>query len=194
MLGNTATEVIDGSKYVATVSAINGYKILSVTVNMGGNDITSTAYSDGVITIDSVTGNIVITVTTEALPDTPEGPSYNNLADPTSAEWMDNYRITSTGVVEKRDGVTLVNTIPCVKGDTIRVKGMTNVIVAQYKNGVFHARITVTANSDQFGSPVVNGDYSQFTIAYEGVTSIRFYGNLSGTATDVIITKNEPIE
>ena len=60
---NTATSVEKDSSYTTTLTADAGYTLGDVTVTMGGTDITSTAYSNGVITISSVTGNIVITAT-----------------------------------------------------------------------------------------------------------------------------------
>lgn len=62
---NSATSVKEGTSYSATITASSGYRLKSVTVTMGGVDITNTAYSNGRINISSVTGNIVITVTTE---------------------------------------------------------------------------------------------------------------------------------
>ena len=50
-----------GEPYNTTLTANPGYELESVIVKMGGSDITSTAYSDGEITISAVTGNIVIT-------------------------------------------------------------------------------------------------------------------------------------
>ena len=58
--GATATY---GSEFSATLAADSGYTIASVTVEMGGVDITSTAYDAGAVTIDSVTGDIEITAT-----------------------------------------------------------------------------------------------------------------------------------
>ena len=55
------TSVKSGEPYNATLTANPGYELESVIVKMGGSDITSTAYSDGEITISAVTGNIVIT-------------------------------------------------------------------------------------------------------------------------------------
>lgn len=52
-----------GEAYSATLAAIEGYTLDTVTVTMGGNDITSTAYTDGVINIAEVTGNVYITAT-----------------------------------------------------------------------------------------------------------------------------------
>ena len=58
---NSTLSVTEGSSYYAELTAEDGYAIDSVTVTMGGLDITGTAYSDGVINIESVTGDIVIT-------------------------------------------------------------------------------------------------------------------------------------
>ena len=79
---NTAISVEEGSSYSANISANSGYKLKTVTVTMGGVDITNTAYSNGTITISSVTGNIVITVTTEVDTDVVVGniDSNNNIS------------------------------------------------------------------------------------------------------------------
>lgn len=59
---NTATTIYGGESYSATLTAsYSDYIITTVTVTMGGTDITSTAYSSGTISIANVTGNIVIT-------------------------------------------------------------------------------------------------------------------------------------
>lgn len=79
---NTATSIEEGSSYSANISANSGYKLKTVTVTMGGTDITNTTYSSGTITISSVTGNIVITVTTESDTDIVVGniDSNNNIS------------------------------------------------------------------------------------------------------------------
>lgn len=61
----TATK---GEPFTATIAAEDGYENLEVTVTMGGVDITATAYVNGQINIEAVTGEIVITATaTEAI-------------------------------------------------------------------------------------------------------------------------------
>lgn len=62
---NSATSVTHGTSYTATITANSGYTLdgATVSVKMGGTNITSTAYSNGVITIESVTGDIVVRVT-----------------------------------------------------------------------------------------------------------------------------------
>ena len=184
---NGVKDVVGGEGYSAIISANSGYKLSSVVVTMGGSPV---SVSSGVINIASVTGNIVITAVAEEA-----GPSYTNLAEPTSAEWLANHRITSNGVVEAHTGTTLVNTISCAEGDVIRVKGMTGIITGMYKSGVWYARKTVNATNfgDQVTEVILNGDYTEFTQVWPDVTSLRFYGALSGTANDVIITVNEEI-
>lgn len=61
---NSAESVVDGGSYTANLTADDGYTLdgASVSVVVNGEDVTDTAYSNGVITVHSVTGNVVITV------------------------------------------------------------------------------------------------------------------------------------
>ena len=65
---NDETEVVADSEYTTTLTADEDYTMDTVTVTMGGLDITETAYTEatGVVNIASVTGNIVITATATA--------------------------------------------------------------------------------------------------------------------------------
>lgn len=58
---NASASIQSGSAYSATLTPDTGYNIYSVTITMGGVDVTSTVYSNGEINIASVTGDIVIT-------------------------------------------------------------------------------------------------------------------------------------
>ena len=60
-INNSSSSINEGSSYSATLTANSGYALGTVTVTMGGNDITASAYSNGNINISSVTGNIIIT-------------------------------------------------------------------------------------------------------------------------------------
>ena len=62
---NTKTRISESKSYTTNITAQSGYSLLSVTVTMGGTDITSTAYSNGVVTIAEVTGDIVISATSD---------------------------------------------------------------------------------------------------------------------------------
>lgn len=63
-INNSTTFVVDGASYACNLTAHDGYTLdgAEVSVAMGGMDITSTAYSNGVINIASVTGDVDITV------------------------------------------------------------------------------------------------------------------------------------
>lgn len=61
---NNVTSVKKNASYVATITPATNYAISSITVTMAGNDITSSAVRGNNISITSVTGDIVITVTT----------------------------------------------------------------------------------------------------------------------------------
>ena len=61
---NNSNTISYNSSYSSIISANSGYEISSITVTMGGADITSSAVSGNNINISNVTGNIVITVNT----------------------------------------------------------------------------------------------------------------------------------
>ena len=63
---NDATGCNEGDSYTATLTADTDYSIDSVVVTMGGTDITNIAYSNGTITIASVTGDVLITASAHA--------------------------------------------------------------------------------------------------------------------------------
>lgn len=60
---NAATSIASGNAYAATITADEGYTLGTVTVTMGGDDISDTAVSGGAITIPAVSGAVVITAT-----------------------------------------------------------------------------------------------------------------------------------
>lgn len=61
---NSAVLVDANSTYTTTIRENDGYTLDTITVTMGGTDITSSAVSGTTITISAVTGNVAITVTT----------------------------------------------------------------------------------------------------------------------------------
>lgn len=72
---NSDLSVLAGSSYTATLSLDTDYENMQVTVMMGETDITSTAYSNGTITIAEVTGNLIIT----AIAPIPSDPDWEAL-------------------------------------------------------------------------------------------------------------------
>lgn len=124
---NAAASAVEGNRYQATIVADSGYSLGSVKVTMGGTDITSGVYSNGVILITSVTGEIVITATasaiaayTNVLPlaiDT-DGSVYNGKG------WKDQTRISSSGGDSSANGMSTTGYIPCKLGDVVRLRGI----------------------------------------------------------------------
>lgn len=60
---NTDTKAVLGHSYLGAITPDDGYTLGTATVTMGGTDVTASVYDDGIIVIDEVTGNIVITAT-----------------------------------------------------------------------------------------------------------------------------------
>ena len=116
---NSATTAVEGSGYTATLTADSGYELSTVKVTMGGTDVTSSVYSNGKITISSVTGDIVITaVSTEAV----VTPTYTNLVPTSLASgggsvynstgYKNGYRLNSSGTETALTGAACTGFIP----------------------------------------------------------------------------------
>lgn len=137
-----------------------------------------------------------------------------NLANPSSAEWVEKRRINSSNsIVEAYDGSVVANFIPCKNGDVVRVKGIdiayyqagpndggrTNMFYYKSDKSTVVNKIVVADNPSIF---VNSGDTWTFTVGngVSGDTStiayIRPFGRyMSGyTKNDVIITVNEEIK
>lgn len=210
---NTSANVKDGDSFSATLTANSGYELGTVVVTMGGLDVTSSAYSNGVISISSVTGNIVITATanTVALKYTNQLPisidSSGNVYNSTGYK-ADTY--LSYGAEGTRSGVYTSGFIPCKAGDTLYFKNCTiqaeqsNHRFGYYKSDKTHL-FTQNTTSAQLGSQagvtIVYGDDGKMAsitfdssgyFANNDLGYIRFCcGGLDETS---IVTVNEPIE
>ncbi len=146
--------------------------------------------------------------------------AFTNLADPTSSDWLVDYRL-STGGVSASSGPIVTNYIPCKKGDVIRVKGL-NIcqLIAGSDTNTNSRAHWLDANKSvifsnypaepSYGFIVTDGavykqafnwiytvgknaDGTYLSIA-DNIAYMRFCGALENTANDVIITVNEPIE
>lgn len=143
-ISNAQTSIADGEGYTATISAASGYTLDSVTVTMGGVDITSTAYSNGTITIAAVTGNVTITAVasmprTNMLPLATESDgtsiyptvSHSGL---TTVGYAEGYRIGSGGTESAASGKFVTGFIPVAKGNIVTFEGMSINGTAQDNN------------------------------------------------------------
>lgn len=75
-LDNTNTSIDYGNKYTCNISVNKGFIIGSAIITMGGTDVTSTVLKGNIITINSVTGDVIITVNCV---EEPANPVYGNI-------------------------------------------------------------------------------------------------------------------
>lgn len=95
---NSTKSIKKGSSYTTIVAANEGYNIKNISVVMGGTDISNTVIRGSNINIPNVTGNITITVTTEAIPVTPETLTISNITNITQQEKTEFYIDYSTNI------------------------------------------------------------------------------------------------
>lgn len=189
---NNQSSLVEGSAYSAEITANNGYTLdgATVSITMGGTDITATAYSNGAISIASVTGNVVITISAAE-----EQIEIINLANPQSAEWKSGYRINSSAQIVAQVNSQVTNLIPVAAGDTIRIKNAG-------KLDAYSAATFADANATQ-------GTKMEYTHTYDDATGVKTYlvtgashnyarfafltADVVGTVNDIIITRNQPI-
>ena len=121
---STVTSVTEETSHAETLTAATGYTLdgATVTVTMGGVDITASAYSNGVLTIPSVTGDIVITVVAVEIP-----PAYTNLL-PTAigtdgsiyngTGYKENARLSGSGTETTGTNIALTGFMPIGYGSS----------------------------------------------------------------------------
>lgn len=113
---NAAQSVDEYHSYVATLTANIGYAISSVSITMGGSDV-SQYYSNGTINIPSVTGNIVITATATEI-------VRENLL--TMNDGKINKRFNSSNTESNANGYFITDYFAYSGGGLRIVKGSTN--------------------------------------------------------------------
>lgn len=209
---NAETTVTEGDTYYATITASNGYVLdgATVVVKMGGTDVTSLYYANGIINIPDVSGNIEITITAAVYV-----PSYTNVLptalDPNtkSGVWDGiGYRngayVSSAKPFYGTDAACwCTGAIPISPSDVIYVKGTTLEgsgherlgAFSSYNGGCFWAKsytalsgmATVTKLGDKYYKIVLDPSHAN----YSGIGYIMF--SAQGTGNGVIVTKNEEI-
>ena len=175
---NQIAEVQENQPYSVGVTANSGYTIDSVTITMGGTDV-SGYYSDGTISIPNVTGNIVINVTASAV-------VRENLFDPANARY--NKRIGySDGGERALNGGLITNMIDITNIDTITVEGITEVEIvstvytleAYYSTGTFGQGFVGYKAHD---SATYFFDVASYKTAHPTATHIALYFGISTEA------------
>lgn len=209
---NDAVAAEDGTAYSATITAADGYTISSVTVTMGGTDITATAYNadTGVISIVAVTGDVVITAkATKAV-------SYHNLV-PTavdssgaSAPYTDGLMLGSNGATADNSPFTTTGFIPFDGGaNHIYRIGGENITWNEYGcriawyNADFSLKGSVTGY-DKIGASIyypTKVEDANAAAAFSTDINVSppqgaayFRVSAKGSGENLIITLDEPIE
>ena len=196
---NTSANIQNGKPYSTTLSADGDIK--SVTVTMNGIDITSSVYTNGTITIDSVTGNIVITAVAE------EVEKIVNLLD--TVGYTDGMRFSGSNGVEKADEVCMatgyIEVSNLKSGDHIYGWGI------DFNNANNSGKCVIVSYDDSkniLGQNLLNQNSSianlkvsfdaenRLDISYNGTPVakyIRFSG--VGTGANAVVTRNQlPID
>jgi protein tyrosine/serine phosphatase len=210
---NSATSVDGGVSYSATITPNSGYTIKTLTVTMGGTDITSTAVSENSITIANVTGAIVITAVAEG--------NFTNLVH--QSQEVSSTAIYNGGLGYKNGyyisgGNESANANDCMTGcipyvigstqptDVIYIKGYTGGVGESHTrlcirksdktrisefNGFLNANNifdVTTLGTGYYKLTPKTGIHNSYTVGY---VQFSFH---QPDASGIIITKNEPIE
>ena len=194
---NSITSVVEGDSYQTSVSAKTDYTIDTVTVTMGGVDITSTAYMNGVITIVDVTGNIVITASA-----TTTQTSYTNLFKSTDADFQNGYILRSSGTTKSGAGFTS-GYIAVELDDDVRVRCPSGTSYNSHGTGapiiyLYDANKTAITGfySTQPEYVPIDDDGLGFSchIGRSNCAFVRVSGYPAGAYSDFVVTKNEEIK
>ena len=176
---NNAAQVAAHDSYSATISAAQGYSLQSITVEMGGVDVTAYVVAGGVITIADVTGNIVITAVaagvtptwTNLIPTAVAAGSYTTRPIYNSVGYKDGQYLSNTNASHEGGadaGCTLTGMIPYsyadfVAGKTIYVSGLS-------WTGDSHCRMTFVGSNGIECNPYINRNIDTYFTKTEYAT------------------------
>ena len=178
-ISNMASTIYEGIPFNATITPNTGYELVSVQVIMGSTNVDAT---NGIISIQKVTGSITITATVQGISQSEPENEPKNFCIPNGDGWITGGRCSSTGA-DRTDvkKAIVTNYIEVQNGDVVYVKNLQ--ISTQYASGVYKNNKSA---SDGFimGEETVainvvgSGDEIQFTINYDGVAYIRLCGEI----------------
>ena len=178
---NAATSANEGSAYAATITPNSGYTLdgATVQITMGGTDITSSAYSNGAISIANVTGNIVIAITAAA------ESSLKELFDPSAATI--NQRFSSSGSYSALNGNFCTDYIPVSGLDTtdpwrIHIKDTTD--ATRFRPYEASHESVVYCKSDK---TIMNSNYGRLALSgsASGSALMKFSDSNGGVYIDI---------
>ena len=203
-LSNATLSVEAGQPYNATLTIPDGYEWKRVVITMGGTDITATVYSNGVINIPAVTGNVTITASAAEIT------NYTNMI-PISTDASGNvyngvgYKentYLSSGTEGSMSGSYATGFIPCKYGDTLYCKnlimktGQDAHRISLYDSNKTHITTLKTTSTAYPGWTYgEDGNIASIRIAKSGNSENTGYLRLccSYIGDDSVITVNEVI-
>lgn len=194
---NTADTIAEGAAYTTTLSPTGTFKKLgTITVTMGGTDISASAVSGNTITIASVTGSIVITCAAV----------ITNIIDTIGISA--NTRLsTSTGNNKTQSGYATIGAnkdvqslIHLAAGDVLRVKGISlpaandgNSAVVEYTSSAAWTSATYLHSGGMtWANTTFNIEGDLLTVSATREIYLRISAICTDTAA-VIVTVNEEI-
>ena len=210
---NSVSSVQSGESFTTTFTANDGYELSTVTVTMGGVDITSSVVSGRTITIANVTGDVVITaVATEIVVEI-----INLLPIATNADgsvlvgangekgYKPDTRLSVNDGTERTGatGVECTGFIEVGYDDTLYLKNIvitennTNATMCFYNAS--HTKVGTGSYTSAFigttNGEVISKKLSTIATVVENKDTIAYVRICAdGITADSIITKNQPIE
>lgn len=220
---NGATFITDGKSYTASLTPDSGHELVSVTVTMGGEDVTATYYENGNINIPAVTGDIVVTAIAKFVFD---GTNLVETATtvPYGTEIYNGVGYCNGKYISGVETVSYSNDAACVATGsipvtvtyydfpTVYIRGITIDLALNghcrfyfassegrvQTNNMFDepAKYTFTRLADQYYKlePVIGGDGKAVMCNYVGKGDISFRISGVGRGESLIVTIDEPIE
>jgi hypothetical protein len=213
------SSVKDGGYIMVTLSPITEATMDSITVTMNGVDVTSSYVKGNTVTIDNVSGDIIITgKATKPVTNwirrsvNPDGATYGEcspyIGDNDEDGYRVGYRINSSGV-EKQDETKLLNLtgyIPVSKGDTVYLKNVqTTEIVGKNPpyiglfdksfNKLVCGKFNAVSSAISIIDTDTDGNITQFKVNNVGSVPTAYMRICSYTINDdAFIAINEPIK
>lgn len=207
---NTAKTINANSKYSTTINAEAGFTLNSIIVTMGGKDITSSVVNNNVITISSVTGDVVVTAKTIEIVAPTVYSITNNLTNcntsnsttsvtkggsfSTIITARDGYRISTITVT--MGGTNITNTV--VNGNSISISNVTgNIVITASAIQITPSTYTITNNltncttNNNAKTVSANGKYSATITVNTGYALSTFNVSMGGVdITDSVVNQN----
>ena len=179
---NTSTVINKNGSYNATISVNSGYTLSSITVTMGGTNVSSTVVNRNNINIPNVTGDIVITAIATASVSTPTTYTITrNLSNCTSNNTTSsvNQGVSYSAIITPNSGYELLNVAITMGGTNVTSS------VYTYQNG--NAVINIPSVT---GNVVITVQATAITVEPTTYTITRNLPNCTSSNTASSVNKN----